>query len=116
MRFTKTEIYLLPAVLLGALGLACAAFRIVGFLGVGVLGLLIGFIAAQIDLEKEGAVGGAFGSGLYARHMMAQQTMSRSERAAHKAEVQSLQRPLLIVKIIAAVLIVVGFAGFFYLA
>jgi hypothetical protein len=115
MRLARTEIYLLPAVLLGVLALAYAAFRIVGFLGVGMLGLLIGFIAVQIDLEKEGAVGGAFGSSLYARHMMAQQTMSQSERAAHKADVRSLQRPLLIAKIIGGALIIVGFVGFFYL-
>jgi hypothetical protein len=47
--------------------------------------------------------------------MMAQETMSRSERAAHRAEVRSLQRPLLIAKIIGAALIIVGFAGFLYL-
>jgi len=111
----KTEIPMLCAVLTGAAALAYGAFKIAGFIGVGVLGLLIGFIAVRVELEKGGAVGGDFASGLYAQQASAQQRMSRAERAAHRAELASLARPLLIAKIIGAALIALGFGGFFYL-
>jgi hypothetical protein len=47
--------------------------------------------------------------------MMARQHASGSDRAAHRSEMQSLARPLLIAKIISSILIVLGFGGFFYL-
>jgi hypothetical protein len=40
--------------------------------------------------------------------------MSRSERAARHAEMQSLRRSLTIAKIVGAILIVAGFCGLFF--
>jgi hypothetical protein len=54
VRLSRAEIYLLPPVLLGTGALAFLAYRIVGFLGIGILGVLIGFIAVRVDLEKDG--------------------------------------------------------------
>ena len=113
MRLSRTEIVLLPVLLLGTAGLAYEAYRVVGFLGIGVLGLLIGFIAVQVDLERGGAVGGSQ-TQLYAQMMMSREKMSRAERAAHHAEIQLIRRPLTIAKIIAAVLIAGGFGGLLY--
>src|SRR6266480_6668046 len=93
LRLSKTEIYMLPPVLLGVAALAFFAYRIVGFLGIGLLGLLIGFIAVQVDLDKEGVIGPSV---LHAQQMMARQHANPSERAAHRSEMQSLSRPLLI--------------------
>ena len=112
LRLSKTEIYMLPPVLLGVAALAFFAFQIVGFLGIGLLGLLIGFIAGQVDLDKEGVIGPGV---LHAQQMMARQHASPSERAAHRTEMQSLARPLLIAKIISAALVMLGVGGFFYL-
>src|SRR5712692_8368222 len=112
LRLSKTEIYMLPPVMLGVAALAFFAFQIVGFLGIGLLGLLIGFIAGQVDLDKEGVIGPSV---LHAQQMMARQHASPSERAAHRSEMQSLARPLLIAKIISAALVILGFGGFFYL-
>ena len=115
MRLSRTETYVLPLVLAATVILALAIYRLVGFLGVGVLGLLIAFIAVRMDLEKDGAIGSAFSSHLYAQQMTAHQGMSRSERAAHHAERGSLVRALTFAKIIGAILITVGFGGAYYL-
>ena len=82
-----------------------------GFLGIGLLGVLIGFMAAEVDLDKEGVIGP---SALHAQQMMARLN-DPSERAAHRSEMQSHTRPLLIAKIISAALVIVGVVGFFYL-
>ena len=44
------------------------------------------FISTQLELEKEGAVGHELTPGLFAQQIEAQQRLSRSERAALKAE------------------------------
>ena len=111
LRLSRTEIYLLPPILLGVAVLAFFAYRIVGFLGIALLGVLIGFIAVQVDIDKEGVIGPSV---LHAQ-MMARQNASPSERAAHRGEMQSLARPLLIAKIISVALVMLGVGGFFYL-
>jgi hypothetical protein len=113
MRLSRTETYVLPLVLAATAALAFAIYRLVGFLGVGVLGLLIGFIAVRVDLEKEGAIVSAFSSNLYVQQM--QQSVDRSERAARHAERASLVRVLIIAKIIGAILVTVGFGAAYYL-
>src|SRR5947207_15912361 len=78
LRLSKTEIFMLPPILLGVAALAFFAFQIVGFLGIGLLGVLIGFIAMQVDLDQEGVIGPGV---LHAQQMMARQNASRrSER------------------------------------
>ena len=97
--------YALPPILLGVAALAFFAFQIVRFLGIGLLGLLIGFIAVQVDLDKEGVIGPSV---LHAQQMMARQNANPSERAAHRSEMRSFARPLLIAKIISAALVILG--------
>jgi hypothetical protein len=111
-RLSRTEVYVLPPILLGVTALAFFAHRIVGFLGIGLLGVLIGFLAVQVDLDKEGMIGPGV---LHAQQMMARENASPSERAAHRSEMQSHARPLLIAKIISATLVIIGIGGFFYL-
>ena len=115
MRLSRTEIYMLPLVLVGVGALAYLAYRVVGFLGIGILGVLIGFIAVRVDLEKEGAVGSEWAGGLQGQQVGSRHNAPHAERAAHKAEMQALRRPLLIAKIIGAVLVAIGSIGFFYL-
>jgi hypothetical protein len=110
LRLSKTEMYMLPPILLGVAVLAFFAHQIVGFLGIGLLGVLIGFLAVQVDLDKAGMIGPGV---LHAQQMMARQN-NPSERAAHRSEMQSHARPLLIAKIISAALVILGFGGFFY--
>ena len=89
------------------------AYRIVGFLGIGVLGLIIGVIALTVEMERGGPVGHGQASSLYAQHMTAVEHMSAAERAERRAEIESATVPLLVAKIVSAGLIVVGFGLFF---
>jgi hypothetical protein len=89
------------------------AYRMVGFLGVGVLGLIIGVIALTVEIERGGPVGHGQASSLYAQHIAAVERMSPAERAERRAEIESAAFPLLIAKIVGGGLIAFGFALFF---
>jgi hypothetical protein len=115
VRLSRAEIFMLPPVLLATGALAFLAYRIVGSLGIGILGVLIGFIAVRVDLEKEGAVGSEWAASLHAQQVGRRHNAPHSERAAHRAEMQALGRPLLLAKIIGAVLVAIGSVGLFYL-
>jgi hypothetical protein len=94
-------------------GVSYVAYRIVGFLGIGVFGLIIGVIALTLEMERGGPVGHGQASSLYAQHTAAVERMSRAERAARRAEIKSAVLPLLVAKVVSAGLIVVGFGLFF---
>ena len=55
------------------LGLALLAFRFAGFLGVGLLGVLIGIAAFNYDLRKSDIGGGAPSPSLYAKQVAREQ-------------------------------------------
>ncbi|WP_230530598.1 hypothetical protein [Microvirga roseola] len=114
MRMTRTDWILLP-ILVGVLaGIALGAFLIVGFLGLGILGLIIGVIVQRVELEKDGAVSNYMTTSLYADQFRARERMGHAERAERHAETQSLLRPLFIAKVVSAGLVILGF-GFFFL-
>jgi hypothetical protein len=115
VRFTTSNVVhaLLSVISLGAA--SYLAYRIVGFLGVGVLGLIIGLIAVTVEMEQGGPVGHSRASDLYAQHMASVERMSASERAERRAEIDSAAFPLLVAKLVSAGLIVVGF-GLLFLA
>jgi uncharacterized protein involved in response to NO len=105
LRTSELVHILLLVVSLGAV--SYVAYRIVGFLGIGVFGLVIGVLALTIEMERGGPVGHSQASSLYAQHM------SAAERAERRAEIESAAVPLLVAKIVSAGLIVVGFGLFF---
>lgn len=97
---------------IAAVGIAVAiyiAFKIVGFLGVGILGLLIMFIAFQADLTKGGA------SSTYSIIPRPPHRMDRAEEASRRAEEQSLLHPIMIGKLLGLMLAIIGFAAQFFL-
>src|SRR3954452_14795038 len=94
-------------------GVSYVAYRIVGFLGIGVFGLIIGVLALTIEMERGGPVGHGQASSLYAQHMAAVERMSADERAERRAEIEAATMPLQIAKIVSAGLIIVGFGLFF---
>jgi hypothetical protein len=111
---TRLDWILLP-VLVGVLALVTIiVFAVVGFLGLGVLGLLIGFVAQRIEVEKDGATSNYMTTSLYAEQFKAREAMSRSERAGHQAELRRLLGYLHVAKIVSAGLVILGF-GFFVL-
>jgi len=89
LRLSKAEMYMLPPILLGVAALAYFAYQVVGFLGIGLLGVLVGFIAVQVDLDKEGTIGVGV---LHAQQMMARQNATPSERAAMLYVIVGIER------------------------
>ena len=114
MRMTRIDWILLPVLVAVLAGIALGAFLLAGFFGLGVLGLIVGAMAQRIELEKDGAVSHPMTTSLYAEQIKAQERMTRAERAAHRAEVQALTKPLFVAKVVSAGLIILGF-GFFVL-
>lgn len=100
---------------IGGLVLALLAFRFAGFLGVGLLGLLIGLAAFNYDLRKSDVGGGAPSPNLYARQMAVREQMSQDEKFAYRAGLHALWRPLTVAKTVSVGLIVLGFAGYLLL-
>ena len=113
MRMTRIDWILLP-ILVGVLaGVVVGAFLLAGFLGLGILGLIVGFMAQRIELEKDGAVSNVMTTSLYAQQIKAQESMTRAERAERRAENETLLKWLFIPKVVSAGLIILGFGLFF---
>jgi hypothetical protein len=114
MRMTRIDWILLPVLVAVLAGIALGAFLLAGFLGLGVLGLIVGVMAQRIELEKDGAVSNYMATSLYADQFKAREGMSRAERAERRSETQALLKWLFVAKVVSAGLIILGF-GFFVL-
>ncbi|HZH11597.1 MAG TPA: hypothetical protein VEZ24_14645 [Microvirga sp.] len=101
----------LLAVSLGAT--SYVAWRIAGFLGIGVFGLIVGLIALTVELEGGRPIVHGQAASLYIQFMAAEEKMSSAEKAARRAEIESAALPLLVAKIVSAGLILIGFGAFF---
>ena len=105
---------ILFGILVGVLaGVVVGAFLLAGFLGLGILGLIVGFMAQRIELEKDGAVSNVMTTSLYAQQIKAQETRTRAESAERRAENETLLKWLFIPKVVSAGLIILGFGLFF---
>ncbi len=109
MRMTRWDYVAFPILAALLLGVTYGAVRLVGFCGLGVLGLVIGFIAVRMDLERDGP-----SSGL-AEQFETRQSMSRSERARLQAEQSFRLKPLFVAQIVAAGFVILGFGLHFLL-
>ena len=79
MRMTRIDWILLP-ILVGVLaGVVVGAFLLAGFLGLGILGLIVGFMAQRIELEKDGAVSNVMTTSLYAQQIKAQEKRQQAQ-------------------------------------
>ncbi len=94
-------------------GTSYVAYQIVGFLRIGVLGLIIGMIALTVELERGRSLVHDQAASLYIEFMAAEERMSAAEKAERRAEIESAALPLLVAKVVSAVLIVAGFGLFF---
>jgi hypothetical protein len=93
---------------IAAVGIAVAvyfSFKIVGFLGVGILGLLMMFVAFQAELTKGGT------SSTFTIIPRPSHLMDHAEKAARRAEAESLSYPILMGKILGLCLAVIGFGA-----
>jgi hypothetical protein len=108
-RLTRTDWVLLPILIVGLGGVAYAAFRWLGFFGVGLLGLLVGLVAVNVDLER----GWPAGNWATIRSATAaREAMSRAEKAEWRASVARDQLPIFVAKVVAAGMVILGFGLF----
>jgi len=114
MRMSRIDWILLPVLVALLAGVVLGAFLLAGFLGLGVLGLIVGVMAQRIELEKDGAVSNYMATSLYADQFKARESMSPAERAERRAETRTLLKWLFVAKVVSAGLIILGF-GFFVL-
>ena len=111
MRFTKWDYLAFPILAALAICVFYGALRLVGFFGLGVLGLIIGFIAIRMDLERDGA---SHDPSTLAEQFKARDRMSRAERAGLRSEQSFRLKPLFVAQIVAAGFVILGF-GFHFL-
>jgi hypothetical protein len=107
----------MAVVLSGWLIAGVIAFMIVAytsFFGIGVIGLMIWFIAARVDLEQEGAVGVGVSPGFFARQVRTRAEMSRAERAALRGEKSLEAQTARFFRHLGIALTLIGTAGFLY--
>jgi hypothetical protein len=101
----KTEMMLYGILAAAAIAaLVYVAASLAGFLGIGVLGLLVMFIAFQVDLDKTAT------SSVYAMRPP-RERIDRAERAAQRHEVDRMRLPILLGKLIGLGITIIGFAG-----
>ena len=80
MRFTKWDYIAFPFLAAAGIGVFYGAIRLVGYFGLGVLGLVIVFIIVRMDLEKDGPSG--VDPSVIAEQFKARDRMSRPVPAA----------------------------------
>ena len=92
------------------------AFMIVAyasFFGVAVIGLMIWFVTARVDMEEEGGVvGTGFTPGFLAQQHRVQAEMSRADRAAFRGKQLLQARSIRFFKYLGVALTVLGLGGF----
>jgi hypothetical protein len=87
---------------------AFAIVSLVGFFGIGLIGLLFWFICTQIELEWDG------GAGLFVAQTQAKQNMSRAERASQRHEQSLAIKTTRFFRNVGIGLTLIGFGGFLY--
>ena len=111
MGFLRKYFTTILAICWGA-ALSILAHGLVGWIGIGILGLIIAFIAVRLETEQRAPVGSEHDTGLYLSTLRGLDKMTRAERAAERAEIGSRLRSGTVAKAIGGILIVVGFVGF----
>lgn len=96
---------------------ALIAFVIVAlfdFLAVGLIGILIAFVATQFELESGGIAGGAYGASMIRHQLEADRKMSPEQHAAKRDEQSATVQTTRFFRHFGIALAVMGFGGFAY--
>lgn len=99
----------------GLFGLAYLAWRAVGWFGVGLLGLLVLFIAVRIDLEGNRPIGPQMTPDLHASQYRSEAGLGHAERAGRHAERGAVMSAARLAWLFGGGLTVAGFGLFFLL-
>lgn len=100
---------------IGLTGLAYLAWSAIGWFGVGLLGLLILFLAVRVELEDNRPVGHQMTPGLYAGQFHSEAGQGHAERAGRSSERLALASSARLAGLFGAMLTGVGFCLFFLL-
>ena len=97
------------------LGLAYLALQAVGWFGVGLLGLLVLFIAVRIELEGNRPIGPQMTPDLHASQYRSEMGLGHAERAGRAAERSFVTTAARLAGLFGGTLTVAGFGLFFLL-
>jgi len=89
------------------------AYEAVGWIGIGVLGLVIAFISVRVELEHDAPIGGTRDAAVYGAMLREREQMDGAGRAAKETEKTSNLRTTFVAKVVGAAFVLVGFGGFF---
>jgi len=92
--------------------IAFVVVALFGFLGVGVIGVLIAFVATQSELHSGGNTGGTHGAAMIRRQMEDRQSPER--RAAERADLTLITQSARFFTHFGIGLALIGFGGFAY--
>ncbi len=109
MRLSKIELVLLPFVIVLGYLIVSALFYRLGFFGLGLLGLIVGFIAVTVELEGDGPVGGNQNADLFSQNFRGRLLQSRAERDERYVRRRQAMLPLHVAKVASSGLIIIGF-------
>jgi hypothetical protein len=84
------------------------------FMGVGLIGVLIAFVATQFELESGGIAGGAYGASMIHHQLEADRQMSPEQRAAKRTEQSISVQSTRFFRHFGIALALIGFGGFAY--
>jgi len=104
---------LLALGIVGLLGLAYLAWSAVGWFGVGLLGLLVLFIAVRFELEGNRPIGPQMTPDLHASQYRSEGHQNRAERAGRMSELGTLVNAARLASMLGGMLAIAGFGLFF---
>ena len=113
--FLPGKAFVMAFVWSGWLIASVIAFMIVAyasFFGVGVIGLMIWFVTARVDMEQDGVVGAGVSPGFLAQQIKVRTEMSRAERAALHGRQLLEKQSTRFFRYLGIVLTLAGFGGF----
>jgi hypothetical protein len=87
---------------------------LVGFIGIGLIGVILSFVATSFELDSDMAAGDGYSSGLIGSQFRARENMTPEQRQAHRSEQSLATKSARFFKHLGLGLAVIGFGGFIY--
>lgn len=100
---------------IGLLGLSYLAWRAIGWFGVGLIGLLVLFLAVRVELEGDRPIGPPMTPDLHASVYRSEAEGGHAERASRKTERGTVTNTARLASLFGGALTVTGFGLFFLL-